>query len=125
MESDSGVFQPRGYSLECENDACEKVALGQLSDMLRLLNPLGPMEAKLGGSGADIGPMKPDGVVLLGHRVEGSTYFDYHHTAADTIDKVDPVELSKNVAALATIAYILADMPERIGTLPTPDAASH
>lgn len=125
IESDSGIFQPRGYSLECENDAYEKVALDQLRDIVRLLSPLGPMDAKLGGSGADIGPMKPEGVVLLGHRVEGSTYFDYHHTAADTIDKIDPVLLSKNVAVLATVAYILADMPDRIGTVPTPDASSH
>ncbi|MCH7534979.1 MAG: hypothetical protein IH948_04425 [Bacteroidetes bacterium] len=59
--------------------------------------------------------MKEAGVILMGHRVEGSKYFDYHHTHADTIDKVDPVELSRNVAMLATVAYILADMPQRLG----------
>ena len=67
------------------------------------------------GSGADIGPLRPSGAVLMGHRVEGAKYFDYHHTPADTIDKVDPEEISQNVAILAMVAYILADMPERLG----------
>ncbi|MCH9034803.1 MAG: ABC transporter substrate-binding protein, partial [Planctomycetes bacterium] len=55
------------------------------------------------------------GVLLMGHRVEASTYFDYHHSAADTLDKVDPIELSRSVAAMATYTYILADMPQRLG----------
>ena len=60
--------------------------------------------------------MKAAGVLLMGHRVEGSTYFDYHHSHADTVDKVDPLELAQNVAVMATLAYVLADMPERFGT---------
>ena len=70
----------------------------------------------LGHSGADVGQMKDAGVVLMGHRVEGSKYFYYHHSPADTLDKVDPEELSQNVAVLATVAYVLADMPQRLGS---------
>ena len=71
---------------------------------------------RLGQSGAEGGRRKEAGVVLMGHRVDGSKYFYYHHSPADTLDKVDPVELSQNVAVLATLAYVLADMPLRLGS---------
>jgi len=115
IESDGGVFRPTGFSVECADAECERVAAEQLRDIMNLLSPLGSMDVKTGSSGADVGPMRASGVVLMGHRVEGSKYFDYHHSAADTIDKVDPTELSMNVAALATVAYVIADMPERLG----------
>jgi carboxypeptidase Q len=115
IESDSGVFHPTGFSVECNDPECEGTATEQLRDAIRLLEPLGPMDIEVGYSGADVGPLRPAGVVLMGHRVDGSTYFNFHHTAADTIDKVDPTELSKNVAAMAVMAYVIADMPERLG----------
>ena len=115
IESDSGVFEPRGYSVQCEDEGRQARAAEQLRDAVSLLSSLAPVSVTTGHSGADISPMKPHGVMLMGHRVEGSIYFDYHHTHADTLDKVDPVDLSKNVAALATMAYILADMPGRLG----------
>ena len=115
IESDSGVFRPKGYTIDCEDETRRGVAVKQMSDILSLLSSIGEMEASAGGSGADVGQMKSDGVILMGHRVEGSKYFNYHHTHADTLDKVDPEELSQNVATLATVAYILADMPVRIG----------
>jgi carboxypeptidase Q len=120
IEADSGVFRPTGYSAECENKERETLAAVQLRDLVTLLSSIGPMKASAGHSGADISPMKPAGVMLMGHNVEGSTYFDYHHTQADTIDKIDPEALSQNVAALATMAYILADMPTRLGERPNP-----
>jgi hypothetical protein len=81
---------------------------------------IGPMKVDVGHSGADVSTLKPGGVVLLGHSVEGSKYFDYHHTYADTIDKVNPADLSQNVAVMAAVAYILADMPERLGETSVP-----
>ncbi len=80
------------------------------------------MTVKTGHSAPDVSPMRKAGVILMGHSVEGSKYFDYHHSYADTIDKVDPDELSQNLAVLATVAYILADMPDRLGgpTVPRP-----
>lgn len=116
IESDSGVFAPRGFSLECSDDQRKTIALGQMKAIMRLASRhLDKVSMKGEHSGADVGPLRPSGAVLMGHRVEGSKYFDYHHTPADTIDKVDPEEISQNVAILAMVAYILADMPERIG----------
>ena len=86
-----------------------------MRDIVSLLESIGANEATAGGGGADIGPMRSAGVPTIGHETEGSLYFDYHHTNADTLDKVDPTELSQNVAALAVVAYILADMPGRLG----------
>ncbi len=124
IESDSGGFKPDGYSVECEDKDRQEIAFQQMKEIGTLLSSIGPMEFNQGHSGADISSMKPAGVVLMGHSVEGSTYFDYHHTAADTIDKVNPRELSENVAVLASVAYILADMPERLGSNPNMDKAT-
>ena len=115
IESDSGVFTPKGFSIGCADERRAEAAVRQMNDILSLFSSIGPMNAKVGGGGADISPMKPAGVLLMGHRVEGSTYFDYHHTEADTIDKIDPEKLSQNVAVLATVVYILADMPTPLG----------
>ena len=51
----------------------------------------------------------------MGMGVDGARYFDYHHSQADTLDKVDPKVLSMNVAVLAVVAYVLADLPGAIG----------
>jgi hypothetical protein len=67
-----------------------------------------------GGGGADIGPLLRDGVPGLSERASGTHYFDWHHTEADTLDKVNPEDFRKNVAALAVMGYALADMPERL-----------
>jgi len=50
----------------------------------------------------------------MGHNVDGTRYFWYHHTHADTVDKLDPREVAMNVAAMAVMAYVIADMPERL-----------
>ena len=50
----------------------------------------------------------------MGLVVDGSRYFWYHHTHADTIDKLDPREVGLSVAAMAVIAYVIADLPERL-----------
>ena len=55
-----------------------------------------------------------DGVPGIGERTVGTHYFDWHHTEADTLDKVDPEDFRKNVAALAVMGYVLADMPGRL-----------
>lgn len=49
-----------------------------------------------------------------GFRVDGSRYFWYHHTAADTADKLDPEEVQRGVAAMAIFAYVVAEMPEAL-----------
>jgi carboxypeptidase Q len=47
--------------------------------------------------------------------VDGATYFTLHHTDADTVDKIDPVDMARHVAALAVMSYVVADMPTRLG----------
>ncbi|MFQ5461217.1 MAG: M20/M25/M40 family metallo-hydrolase [Phycisphaerae bacterium] len=120
IESDSGAFAPRGYSVDCADEHRQAIAAEQMKDILGLLSSFDSLEATMGGSGADVSPMKESDVLLMGHRVEGSTYFNYHHTHADTLDKVDPHWLSANVAVLATVAYVLADMPMRVGEAASP-----
>lgn len=118
IEADTGGFQPQGFGVSVENKDREKRAAAQLEEITRLLAPIQATRAHTGGGGADIGPMGPAGVPLLSLDVEGSRYFDYHHTHADTFDKVDPKDLTHCVAAMAVMAYVLADMPGRLGDGP-------
>ncbi len=60
--------------------------------------------------GADIEAMSDAGVPAFGLMQDGRTYFNYHHTAADTLDKVVPAELRENAAAMAVMAYTLTNM---------------
>jgi carboxypeptidase Q len=115
IEADSGCFKPLGFSLECKDEMRQALAAEQIGGMLKLLAPLGAMSVELGGSGADIGPMRDAGFPLMGFRVEGSTYFDYHHSHADTLDKVNPRDLSECVAVMAASAYLIADLPQPLG----------
>jgi hypothetical protein len=67
-----------------------------------------------GGGGSDIAPLLADGVPGFGLSTVGTHYFDWHHTQADTFDKVDPHSFNRCAAALAVLSYVLADMPERL-----------
>jgi carboxypeptidase Q len=62
--------------------------------------------------GADISAMSEAGVPALGLMQDGRTYFNYHHTPADTLDKIVPGELRENAAAMAVMAYALANMKD-------------
>jgi hypothetical protein len=121
VEADSGGFAPRGFSVEVRADLAATVgaaAMGRLREVAALLAPLTAprsFEVTAGPSGADIGPLVPAGVPAVGFVTDGRTYFDYHHTDADTLDKVDPAALADGVAAVAVLAYIAADLPERLG----------
>jgi carboxypeptidase Q len=118
IESDSGGFAPRGFRLDLANKKKQERALSQLASVVYALKAVSGSETKVGFSGADIWPMLKAGVPLLGLWVKGEKYFDYHHTAADTLDKVDPTELSQCVATMAAMAYVLAEMPGRLGDPP-------
>ena len=67
-----------------------------------------------GGGGSDVEQLAPAEVPVMQLTVDGSKYFWFHHTAADTPDKVNPKELSRCVAAMAVMAYVVADMPESL-----------
>ena len=115
IESDSGGFKPQGLSIDLEDEDKEQVALQQLTDVLQLLKPLGATRAVIGGSGADVGQLKPLGTACMGLNVDGRLYFNTHHTWADTVDKVNPKELTDCAITLAVAAFVFADMPQRLG----------
>lgn len=117
FEADSGGFPPIGFSLEMKQDTKpEHVAkvTSRLAEVARLVESIGVRSAHAGHSGADVSQMVAGGVVASGLMTDWRTYFDYHHTEADTLDKVDPAILADGVAASAVLAYVIADLPERI-----------
>lgn len=117
FEADSGGFPPVGISFEMKEGTKPELlakVTSRLVEVARLAAPIGVREVKVGHSGADVGQMVDGGVVAGGLSTDWRTYFDYHHTEADTLDKVDPAILADGVAASAVIAYVIADMPERL-----------
>lgn len=121
IESDGGVERPVGFGVrvrhedsDTENAARHERAVARARQLLPLFAGLGITSVNDDGGGADIGPLMERGVVGIAHRTVMEHYFDYHHTTADAVDKVDPVELRKNVAAMAVLAWVLAEMPERL-----------
>lgn len=109
IESDSGVFQPKGFRF-----AGSPAALAMTAGLEPLLKAIEADHIHAGDGEADIGPMLELGVPGFGLEVEGAKYFWYHHTQADTLDKLNPGELARCVAAMAVLAYALADMPDRL-----------
>lgn len=108
LECDSGAFPPAGFSVQADSTAVAHIR--ELASAL--LAPLGASAIGPGGSGVDVSFIVKEGVIGLGHRVDAPRYFDYHHSPADTFDKVDPEALARNVAAVAVIAYLIAEDPE-------------
>jgi carboxypeptidase Q len=113
IESDGGGFAPRGFSVGVKPELENRVK-ARVADLASLLASIGATRVVAGHGGSDIGPMEPAGVPTLGLDVDGRSYFDIHHTEADTLDKVDPAQLADCVAAVAALAYVAADMPDRI-----------
>jgi carboxypeptidase Q len=113
VESDSGSFAPRGFGIETKPEVTGKV-VAKVSEIASLLSPIQATTVKASHGGADLGPLVPKGVPTAGLDVDGRTYFDTHHTEADTLDKVDPQTLADGVAAIAVLAYVIADMPGRV-----------
>jgi carboxypeptidase Q len=109
IEMDGGAEAPRGYSAGV--DAASMETLKQIG---KLLERIGASEITGGGGGSDIAPLLKDGVPGLGERTVGTHYFDWHHTEADTLDKVDVQDFRKNMASLAVMSYVLADMPGKL-----------
>jgi carboxypeptidase Q len=117
VESDGGGFAPRGFSVQVRPELADR-AKARVTAIASLLAPLS-MRVATGHAGTDVGPMMPAGVPGIGLEVDNRTYFDIHHTDADTLDNVDPATLADDVAAVASLAYVVADMPDRIDA---PDA---
>jgi len=111
IESDSGAAHPLGFDIRATAAAIE------------LLHPVQSVLQSVGSTifeqsdfspGADITLMSDAGVPAFGVRQDGRTYFHYHHSPADTLDKVVPSELRENAAAMAVMAYALANMKDTL-----------
>jgi carboxypeptidase Q len=104
IESDSGAGHPAGFQIAIPPDAVP--LLRPVQDALR---PQGSTALRPGHTGSDIAPLAKAGVPTFGLMQDTRHYFDYHHTPADTFDKVDPAELAENGAAMATLAWALCN----------------
>jgi carboxypeptidase Q len=111
MESDGGVFQPKGFAFAGSDSAAALVR-----EAASLLESIGAttVEQVSQSPEADIRPLVEQGVPGIGLEVDGTRYFWYHHAEGDTLDKLDPAEVARCVAAMAVMAYVIADLPERL-----------
>ena len=109
LESDSGAAHPLGFDTKMLDSAIE------------LLRPVQAVLQSIGANalqpsnyppGADIAAMSEAGVPAFGLLQDGRTYFNYHHTAADTLDKIVPAELRENAAAMAVMGFALCSMKD-------------
>ncbi len=105
LETDGGAGHPLGINIKGK------------SELKKFLEPIAKVLSESGAgilslvdhTGADIGPMEPAGVPTFHPIQDGRTYFHYHHTAADTLDKIEPRELAENAAINVVLAYALAN----------------
>jgi carboxypeptidase Q len=109
IESDSGAAHPLGFDVKVAPAAIESLRPVQ-SVLLGIGATL--FQPSTYPPGADIAAMSDAGVPAFGVMQDGRTYFNYHHSAADTLDKVVPGELRENAAAMAVLAYALTNMKE-------------
>jgi carboxypeptidase Q len=110
LEADSGVFAPAllGFS----GTPAARSIIGQITT---LLSGLGFTSVGPTGGGADIGPISDVGdVPSMAYLGDTAKYFVIHHTAADTVERIAPDEVSRAAAAIAVVSYVVADMPERL-----------
>jgi len=102
LESDAGGFTPRGFSFDTN-----ATNFARIESWKPLFEPYLIHSFTKGGSGADIGPLKEDGMVLVGLRPDSQRYFDYHHSKNDTFDAVNKRELELGGAAMASLIYLM------------------
>jgi carboxypeptidase Q len=115
IESDNGVFAPTGFGLRGSDSA---VALARgVAGLLQRVGATTIVQEKEGPE-ADVEPLADRGVPAMGLQVDASRYFWFHHSEGDTFDKIDPGEMARCVAALAVMAYVVADLAD-----PLPRAA--
>ncbi len=116
MESDLGADSV--YEMDT---GVAPAALPVMAAIQKVLAPLGIAAGNNGATGdSDTSTLFTLGVPCIELRQDATRYFDYHHTANDTLDKVDPKQLDQNVAAFATVAYIAASVRTTFGPPPAP-----
>ena len=109
LESDSGVFKPTGFGFSGSD-----TARARIKEIAGLLSGIQADRIGESGGGADIGPsVQAANIPAMSLEVDGD-YFLIHHTPADTIDRIDAGDMSRAAAAIAVIAYVVAEMPDRL-----------
>jgi carboxypeptidase Q len=110
LESDGGVFKPSGFGFSGPERGRSLV-----TQIGSLLAPIAADRIGPSGGGADIGPSVEAGdIPAMSLEVDGSKYFLIHHTQADTVDKIDPHDIARCVAAVGVMSYVVADMPQTL-----------
>ena len=113
FEFDSGVFEPTAIGISGDDKMV--AVLKGIEPIIKELSPL--FEVRKGGGGVDIGPMMQLGIPGMSLSTKGNDeYFWYHHSPADTPEKVDPMLLNKCIAVIAVATYIYADLPDFLST---------
>jgi len=103
MESDGGGFTPRGFGVDAD-----PATLAKIQQWAPLFKPYHSEEIGAGHGGTDIGPLKGQVKALIGYECDDQRYFDIHHTAADTFDKVNRRELELGDASMAALIYLIS-----------------
>jgi len=109
IESDNGVFNPKGIVLAASDSTAAIVQ--QVAGLLQPVNATGVQRVPESPA-ADITPLSEQGVPTMELDVDSSRYFWYHHSEGDMLDKLDPAEMARCVAVMAVMAYVVADLPE-------------
>jgi hypothetical protein len=134
IEMDGGAEKPVGFGFggggegrrrrtrgpaadEAPPASVSEAAYARAVEIGKLLESIEGGNISPGGGGSDIEPLLATGVPGFGVRTVGTHYFDWHHTDADSFDKLVPREFQLNVASLAVLSYVLADMPERLSEM--------
>ncbi len=107
IESDGGVFAPKGFGFT-GSEAAKKI----VKEIHQLLKPINANNLSDGGRAADIAPLNDKGVPVMSLKVDNSKYFWYHHTNADSFDKINFNDFNKCIAAMAIMAFVIADLDE-------------
>ncbi|HVS29970.1 MAG TPA: M20/M25/M40 family metallo-hydrolase [Thermoanaerobaculia bacterium] len=112
IETDAGTAGLEGFRTTIGGEALAALE-ARLEPILQRIAPATFVTTR--NTGADTGPLTAEGVPGFGLATDSRHYFDHHHAPSDTLDKVNPDDLAKNTAAIAALAYVLADQE---GTLP-------
>jgi len=115
------VLTPPEFDLKTLTTAQQK-SFATLQQIASLLQPIGADRVFPGGGGEDIGPLVSQGVPSLSPHTLGEHYFDWHHSEADTLDKVDLSDFRRNIALLAVTSYVLADIDDKLEGETSPGA---
>jgi len=119
-------------AIECDSGAGRVTGFGWtagpsaepfLTNVAEILRPFGVGDMKKGGGGADVGALRAAGVPLFSPIQDTARYFDVHHSADDTFDKIDREELNTGVATIAALAYALAESETPLERIPEAERA--